>query len=49
MDDIKQQMLDHMNEHWAGDPPLEGQADLAGGYVDPNSPYARYCEAGLGI
>jgi hypothetical protein len=42
-DNLKQQMLDHMNEHWAGDPPLEGQVS-PGCNLDPNSSYAQWCQ-----
>ncbi len=43
MSDLKQRMIDHMNEHWSSDPPLEGQAS-PGHKLDPASPYAQWRE-----
>lgn len=41
MADIRQRMLDHMNEHWSGEPPLEGQVE-AGRELESQSPYAQW-------
>ena len=41
MADLKQQMIDHMNDHWSSNPPLEGQVE-PGHDVDPQSPYGQW-------